>query len=422
MKPSHLLYLDAGTLSVWRRQGGQLHCMARFADSAEGHAGFGQLLRKQAKSRWALLVNPDEEIYVDDWLPKLAANEQKQVLQQRLAQHFPDSAWRCARLMPALEPERQHWQMIAIRHATGLSRWLADLQTMDACLLALHAVPLQIEACCRHFGATNGATTILSTHENGARSTGLRDGWLSASHINDSHSPLAATSDTPAPLTLTSLVGHAEQGTDNDDSAMLLLSLPWRHWPQAQFAPGHLLARARMIRIAEALHVTAALMAVVSLTIIAIYGENLLNLQRQLAHLENRIDSARQTLSTERETLQRAGGAMGDARRRAEVRQAIQACQPLFSARLYAIGDTLDHHAAIRLDALRWEMPDFPASTANPITEQIELEGTLTEGSDERAALKDLKERGDFQILSSTMALNAEPRRFRWRIAPKLAP
>lgn len=427
MKPERLLYLDDGKLSIWRIHRGTPHCLAEYPDTDPGHAEFRQFLAVDRKIRLAMLINPDEEQYADEWLPRLSPREQREAVQQRLAQQFHETRWRCARRLPDEPDGRSHWQLLAIRHAQGLSNWLSDLQHAQAHLLTLQTVPLLIEAACLARWPDAAACIVISGQRSGIRYTQIHDSRLRHSR-NQPGIRLEPSEHGAQDLDelLRQMLPHGtspefglitlgETGIDGsrrlDDSPpdaanptpSTLLAHPWRRWPKNNFADEALLRPAQLEKIAVGIRTVAAMSLLIAAGMAGTLSLQVRDEYREIARLQANSNANERRLREQEMTLKTAGWARGDAARVKHANQLIEACQPLFSSTLRAMSEIMDRQPDLRLASLLWEIEHFPASTVEPLQSRLTLSGYLSDGS------LDGKTRDAFSKLGSVHQLTALP-------------
>lgn len=447
MKPERLLYLDDGKLSIWRIHRGAACYQEEYPDTAAGHAEFRRFLAVDRKIRLAMLINPDEEQYADEWLPRLSPREQREALQQRLAQRFPETPWRCARRLPDEADGRTHWQLLAIRHAQGLSDWLSDLQDAQAHLLTLQTVPLLIEALCLARWPDATTCMVISRQRNGIRYTQIQDSRLHHSrnqaglHLEPSEqgaqdldqglrqmAPLGSASETR-------LVTLGETGIESayrlDNTAPVagnatpstLLAHPWRRWPKHNFASDALLRPVQLRKIALGIRNIGAVSLLLSAGVASMLGMQVLDEHREIIRLEAVSDVNERRLQQQAMTLQAAGWTRGDAATIKDTHQFIEACQPLFARTLQALSEVMDRQPDVRLASLLWEIEDFPASTVARMQSRLtlsgDLEGGLIDGKTQEAFAK-LGNVRPLAVLPSGIEERHLP--FTWQIAMEHQP
>lgn len=140
----HLLWLTEVGLAAFQVAGGNLVQDGEFPAQDSGRAAFEAYLAQHANARFRLLADITEEGFVLESLPPVRGGERRQLLEHRLAQAFPETAWRLALpLGRAAEGRRdEQFLCLSVNPRPTLEPWLTSLQRASARLVSLHTPAL----------------------------------------------------------------------------------------------------------------------------------------------------------------------------------------------------------------------------------------------------------------------------------------
>ncbi|WP_306606135.1 hypothetical protein [Azonexus sp.] len=385
------LYLEAGELSAWQRKQGQAQEIARFADTPDGLARFSAFLAVDRKTRYSLLVNLPDEIFVSESLPRLRRSERQEVLAAKARRLFPDTPWHCA---TRSQSDETRFLLLALGQSAPLSRWTDRIKAANSALDSLHSLPQLLPVLLKKSlphkpSQPNPALLTLSLHDNSARFSLLTHGYLRISRLSqltegatlaDEYRRFVDHITRQCGLeagTALCVIGDAEQLAQIDlpnivdritspatNSAGLFLAIPRQQWPREQFAPLAMRQPARQQRQTEWLWRSAVLLLLLGA---AISLERLNSELRNQAAIETIQDATRRidtAIAQNDQLLTHSSLNREQLQQLAQDHPKLLAQSDAFSASLLALSQSLERSPAIELARIDWKIDGFPPSTA----------------------------------------------------------
>jgi hypothetical protein len=409
------LYLEAGQMTAWRREKGQLTQIASFADTPDGEDGFSAFLAVHRKTRFSLLVNLPDENFVLESLPRLRASERKQLLATKVRRLFPDTPWLCTTRSNSGKNDETAFLLMALGKSPALSRWEARLKAANSAVDGVHSLPQLLPVLLKKSASDTQSLLTLSLHDDYARFSLLIHGCLRASRLTQ----LTGNSTLPdeyrrfidyiarqcslEPGIPLCVIGDAERQSQIDlpnvvnriitperNCASIFLSVPHRHWPPEQFAPPALRQQGRQQRQIDWLWRSA--------TLALLLGSSI-SLERLY-----RYENARKALDAEREqhriidsALQQNNQMLAGSRLNRKQLQQLARDYPIllrnadaFEESLHSLSRILDESPAIQLDRIDWKIDSFPPST---VTMQLDAQVKKGNGTFVGTAFRNFHER-----------------------------
>ncbi len=124
-----ILYIRDQGLAVFRRDQGVIREEAHFSLAPEDQARYTRFL-DLAPSRYDLIWDLGQEIYREEALPRLRGGERHQLVQRKLAQHFPHIPFRGALSLGTTRQQREeeHFLFLALAAPEPIQAWVAPLE------------------------------------------------------------------------------------------------------------------------------------------------------------------------------------------------------------------------------------------------------------------------------------------------------
>lgn len=138
-----ILYLTDQGLVVFRREKGWVREEARFSPDPEGQTRYARFL-DLAPGRYDLLWDLGQEIYREEALPRLRGKERQQLVQRKLAQHFPHSPFRGALPLGISRQQREEesFLFLALTAPEVTQAWVAPLEARQLPVGQVTCLPL----------------------------------------------------------------------------------------------------------------------------------------------------------------------------------------------------------------------------------------------------------------------------------------
>lgn len=173
-----ILYIRDQGLVVFRREQGQIREEARFAADPEGQARYARFL-DLAPGRYDLIWDLGQEIYREEALPRLRGGERRQLVQRKLAQHFPHSPFRGALSLGITRQQRQEesFLFLALAAPEPIQAWVAPLEARQLPVGRVTCLPLILARLVRQ-GWLPGQGLLLTRQGDNLRQSYFAQGQL----------------------------------------------------------------------------------------------------------------------------------------------------------------------------------------------------------------------------------------------------
>ncbi|MFZ2268563.1 MAG: hypothetical protein WAV95_13395 [Azonexus sp.] len=144
MTSCHLLLLEAGHLSAFILNKGELEAEAIFDANADDHGNFARYLAARRQGRFHLLTNLAEEAYVRECIPALWGGDRQMLIARKARQHFPEPALSCVRSLGREKTTRRNENLLisALTAPEQLQPWLPAIQAAGAALSGIYSPAL----------------------------------------------------------------------------------------------------------------------------------------------------------------------------------------------------------------------------------------------------------------------------------------
>ncbi len=401
------LYLEAEQMSAWQRTKGQLHQIACFADTPAGQDSFSAFLATHRNTRFSLLVNLPDEHFITESLPRLPANERRQLLEIKLSRHFPDTPWHCANISPRRQHGETNLLLMALVKTPTLTQWTEKLKAANSLLSSVHSLPQLLPKLLKKYAPDNPSLLALSLHDDAARFTLLSNGRLHTSRLiplTDSgtladeyrrffdYLARQCKIEIDIPLCLIGEIERIDQidlpniiarvitprHTPTHNSASLFLSLARRQWPREQLAPAPLRQPNKQKSQTDWLWRSTALALLIAISLLfeALYQHKII--QATISQEQRKVQTIAQEIQHNDQALN------GSRLKRQQLQQLAQDYPNLlkhgaaFDASLHLLSQILDKSPSITVKHIDWKIDTFPPSTA---TLHVDVQVTGSDGA-----------------------------------------
>lgn len=164
MSALRLLYLEAGGLTAYAWQAGEVLPLARFATGEEGAGQFAQFLASQPRNAvYRLLVDLVEENYFFETLPAVRGADRSAMLARKRNQHFFGTPFATELSLGRETDGRrdERFLLTGITRPGALEPWLDAMARHEAPLASIHTLPTLADGMPAPFSAKDPSPRLI---------------------------------------------------------------------------------------------------------------------------------------------------------------------------------------------------------------------------------------------------------------------